>query len=198
MSAEVLKSSIDFSGPDFLRTKQFFFVTNTDVVDNIELGVRTEEQGENTTSSLAALATKSIKEQSINLICFDKFSSFQKLLRVTAIMLRLLPSFKNYRTVDGRTIDRVELDEIERHLHYFVQNTLVLKERNFLTNKTVKNSSLLSLHCFSGHMVSFVLLVESDGLIRSSGRIRRPLEIDFDTKHPIVLDASHTFVKLFL
>ena len=41
MSAEVLQSSSWVRGPDFLRTKQFPFVPNTDVVDNIKLGVVT-------------------------------------------------------------------------------------------------------------------------------------------------------------
>ena len=36
------------------------------------------------------------------------------------------------------------------------------------------------------------------GTNRSSGRPQRLVEIDFDTKHPIVLDAGHTIVKLFL
>ena len=108
-------------GPDFLRTKQFPFVPNTDVVDNIKLGVVTKEQEDDSISSLAASVTKPPKEQSINLIPFDKFSSYQKLLRVTAYVLRLLPSHESYRTVDGSIADPVELDEAERHLQYLVQ-----------------------------------------------------------------------------
>ena len=80
MSAEVLQSSSSMRGPDFLRTKQFPFVPNTDVVDNIKLGVLTKEQDVDSISSLAASVTMPPKEQSINLIPFDKFSSYQKLL----------------------------------------------------------------------------------------------------------------------
>ena len=51
----------------------------------------------------------------------------------------------------------------------------------------------------SSRFVQFTPFIEPHGLIRSSGRrLRRLVEIDFDTKHPIVLDALHTFVKLFL
>ena len=78
MFAEVLQSSSWMRGPDFLRTKQFPFVPNTDVVDNIKLGVVTKEQDDDSISSLAASVTNSPKEQSINLIPFDKFSSYQK------------------------------------------------------------------------------------------------------------------------
>ena len=108
-------------GHDFLRTKQFPFVTNTDVVDNIKLGVVTKEQDNDSISSLAASVTKPPMKQSINIIPFDKFSSYRKLLRVTAYVLRLLPSHESYRTVDGSIADPVELDEAERHLQYLVQ-----------------------------------------------------------------------------
>ena len=108
-------------GPDFLRTKQFPFVPNTDVVDNIELGVVTKQQDDDSISSLAASLTKPPKERSINLIPFDEFSSYQKPLRVTEYVLRLLPPHESYRTVDGSTADPVELDEAERHLQCLVQ-----------------------------------------------------------------------------
>ena len=129
-----LQSSSWVRGPDFLRTKQFTFVPNTDVVDNIKLGVVTKEQDDDSISSLAASITNSPKEQSINPIPFDKFSSYQKLLRVTAYVFRLLPSHESYRTVDGSIADPVELDEAERHLQYwFKESPLILKERIFLT-----------------------------------------------------------------
>ena len=129
MSAEVLQSSSWMRGPDFLRTKQFPFVPNTDVVDNIKLGVVTKEQHDDSILSLAASQTKPPKEQSINLVPFDKFSSYQKLLRVTAYVLRLLPSHESYRTRDGSIADPVELDEAERHLQYLVQGESFKTER---------------------------------------------------------------------
>ena len=35
-------------------------------------------------------------------------------------------------------------------------------------------------------------------LIRSTGRIRRLVETEYDTKHPIILDGRHSLVKLFV
>ena len=161
MSAEVLQSSSWVRVPDFLRTKQFPFVPNTDVVDNIKLGVVTKEQDDDSISSLAASVTKPPKEQSINLIPFDKFSSYQKLLRVTAYVLRLLPSHESYRTVDGSIADPVELDEAERHLQYLVQEESFSTERkDLLDNKSVKKSSRIA---------QFTPFIGPHGLIRSSG-----------------------------
>ena len=119
MPAVAQKSGDWVSSPDFLRTMQFLFVPNIDVIDNINLGVVTKKQGDDSTWSLATLATKSVREQSISPMAFDMFSSYQKLLRVTAYMRRLLPAHKKYRTVDGSI--SVELDEADGHLQHFIQ-----------------------------------------------------------------------------
>ena len=64
-----------------------------------------------------------------------------------------------------------------------MESPLIPKEGIFLaTNPLRRAAALLSLLRLLGLMVSSVLLVDSDG----------------DTKQPIVLDARHTFVKLFL
>ena len=60
------------------------------------------------------------------------------------------------------------------------------ERRDLPDNKSYKKSSRIAQ------------FIGPHGLIRSSGRLRRLVEIDFDTKHPIVLDAGHNFVKLFL
>ena len=144
MSAEVLQSSGWVRGPHFLRTKQFPFVPKTDVVDNIKLGVVTKEQDDESISSLAASVTKSLKEQSVNLIPFNKFSSYQILLRVTAYTLRLSPSHESYRTVDGSITDPFELDEVTRHRQYLVQGESFNTARRDLDKKDVKRSSRIA------------------------------------------------------
>ena len=63
------------------------------------------------------------------------------------------------------------------------------ERKDLIANKSVKKSSRIA---------QFTPFIGPHGLIRSSGRLRRLAEIDFDSKHPIVLDARHNFVKLFL
>ena len=60
---------------------------------------------------------------------------------------------------------------------------------DLLDDKSVKRSSRIA---------QFTPFIGPHSLIPSPGRLLRLMEIDFDTKHPIVLDACHTFVKLFL
>ena len=91
---------------------------------------------------------------------------------------------------DGSIADPVELDETERHLQYLVQGDSFNTERkDLLDNKSVKKNSRIA---------QFTPFIGPHGLIRSSGQLRRLVQIDFETKHPIVLDARHTFFKLFL
>ena len=160
MSAEVLQSSSWVGGPDFLRTKQFPFVPNTDVIDDIQLSVVSKKQDDDSISSLAASVTKLLKEQSIILIPFDMFSYYQKLLRITAYKLRLLPSHESNRTVDSIIADPVKLDEAERHLQYLVPGEFFNTERKVLLDN---KSALLSSLRFLGFMVSSILFVDSNG-----------------------------------
>ena len=71
---------------------------------------------------------------------------------------------------------------------WFKESPLIPKEGIFLTINPLRRAAALLFTPFIG----------PHGLIRSFGRLRRLVEIDFDTKHPIVLDARHTFVKLIL
>ena len=143
-----------------------------------------------TNTSLAASVTKSTKEPPPQLTPFDKYSSYQKLLRITAYALRLLPSHECYRNADGSIINPTELDEAKRHLQYLVQGESFSAERkDLLQNKSVKRSSRIA---------AFSPFTGSTRLIRSVGRIKRLVEVHFYVKHPIVLDARHAFVKLFL
>ena len=143
MSAEVLQSSSWVRGPDFLRTKEFPFEPSTEVVKNIKLGIVTKETDE-TNTSLAVSVTKSTKEPAPRLIPSVKYSSYQKLLRITEYALRLLPSHECYRNADGSIIDPTELDEAERHLQYLAQGESFNAERtDLLENKPLNGVAVL-------------------------------------------------------
>ena len=189
MSAELLQSSSWVRGPIFLRTKEFPFEPSIEKFKNIKLGI-VNKKTDKTNTSLAASVTKSTNEPPTQLIPFDKYSSYQKLLRLTAYAIRFLPSHECYLNADGSIIDPTELDEAERHLQYLVQGESFNAERKDLfENKPIKRSSRIA---------PFSPFTGPNSLIRSVGRIKRLVEVDFDVKHPIALDARHAFVKLFL
>ena len=172
-------------GPHCLTNSRFPFVPNYDVINNIKFGVNQAVTIEDTVS----LAT-SVKKQTTpvpSLFPFDKFSSYQKYVRIAAYVLRFLPKHAGYRKLDGSITDATEL---ERHLQYLVQGESFETERkDLLDNRFVKRSSQIA---------PYSPFVSQNGLIRSSGRIKRLMEVGFNVKHPIILDARHPFVKLFL
>ena len=188
MSAEILQLSSWVKGPHFLTNSRFSFVPNKDVIKNIKLGVNQAVTIEDTVSKAT-----SVKKQTTpvpSLFPFDKFSSYQEYLRIAVYVLRFLPKLAGYRNLDGIITDPTELDEAERHVQYLVQRESFATERkDLLGKKSVKLSSRIAPHS---------PFISPNGLIRSSGHIKCLIEVGFDVKYPIILDARHPFVKLFL
>ena len=111
-------------------------------------------------------------------------------MRIAAYVLRLLLKHAGYRNLDGSITDPTDLDKTERHLQYLVQGqSFETESEDLLDNKSVERSNRIAPHS---------LFISPNGLIRSSGRIKRLLAVGFNVKYPIVLDARHPFVKLFL
>ena len=110
-------------------------------------------------------------------------------MRIDAYVFRLLPKHASYRNHNDSITDPTELDEAERHLQYLVQEAFETERKDLLDNKSVKRSSRIAPHS---------QLLSPNGPIRSSGRIKRLMDVGFDVKYPIILDARNPFVKLFL
>ena len=108
-------------------------------------------------------------------------------MRIAAYVLR---QHAGYRNLDGSITDPTELDEAVRQPQYLVQGESFETERKaLLDNKSVKRSSRIAPHS---------PFISPNGLIRSSGRIKQLMEVGFNVKYAIILDARHPFVKLFL
>ena len=103
-------------------------------------------------------------------------------------MLRMLPSHKHFRGKDLRITDPIELDIAENKLILLVQMESFPVELKTLTaGKPIKNS---------GKIATYSPFIGPAGIIRPTGRIVRLVNTDFDTKHPILLDARHILVRL--
>ena len=103
-------------------------------------------------------------------------------------MLRMLPSHKHFRGKDLRITDPTELDIPESKLIHLAQMESFPVELKTLTaGKPIKNSSKIA---------TYSPFIGPAGIIRSAGRIVRLVNTEFDTKHPIILDARHTLVRL--
>ena len=103
-------------------------------------------------------------------------------------MLRMLPSHKHFRGKVLRITDPTELDIAESKLIHFAQmESFPVGLKTLTAGKAIKNSSKIATYSpFIGPV----------GIIRSTGRIVRLVNTEFDTKHSILLDARHTHVRL--
>ena len=100
----------------------------------------------------------------------------------------MLPSHKHFRGKDLRINDPTELDIAESKLIHLAQMESFPVELKTLTaGKPIKNSSKIA---------TYSPFIGPAGIIRSTGRIVRLVNTEFDTKHPIILDARHTLVRL--
>ena len=154
------------------RVCEILEYTSVDQWNHVTTKVNIEE-----TVSLATSVMKQ-KIPVTSLFPFGKFSSYQKYLRIAAYVLRLLPKHAGYLNLDGSITDPAELDEAQRHLQYLVQGESFETERKDLDNKFVKRSSRIAPHS---------PFIGPNGLIRSSGRIKRLMEVGFNVKYPIIL-----------
>ena len=161
MSGESLQLSSWVKSPHFLTNSRFPFVPNKDVINNIKLGINQAV----TIEDIVSRAT-SVKNSHIpSIFPFDMFISYQKYLCIAEYALQLLPKHAGYRNLDVSITDPTELDEAERHLQYLVKGESFASERkDLLDNKSVKRSSRIAPHS---------PFISPNGLIRSSGRIKR-------------------------
>ena len=105
-------------------------------------------------------------------------------------MLRLGSKHRHDRTKVKEITNPIELETAKQRFLLISQKESFEAEYLLLScDKTVKKSSRIAQYApFMG--LAF--------LIRSTGQIRRLVETEYDTKHPIILDGRHSLVKLFV
>lgn len=120
----------------------------------------------------------------------ERFSKWVRLLRATAYILRV----RNILRAKGFIRNEItveELYEAEILLYRKVQMDSFPEEYKILKQSKMiqKTSRLFSLSCtFS----------EEDKLMRLDGRLNNASSLNFDTKHPIILDPKHRITKLII
>jgi len=119
-----------------------------------------------------------------------KFSSYNKLLRITALILRFKHNCQSYKTLRRtgplttrelydsriRIISLIQLDTFETEIN------LLKKEKSLPIN-----SKIISLHPYLGN----------DNLLRVGGRLEQS-HLHYNTKHPILLPKDHVITRLII
>lgn len=111
----------------------------------------------------------------------NRFSKYNRYLRTTAWVIRA----SNIR-FDRSKIIRQELQPQE----LLNAEELIFRKIQFDSYATeidcLKNNQIISK---SSSLYSLVLFLDEDGLIRLSGRLENSHILNFDSKHPILLDS---------
>ena len=105
LSADALKYGSWFNGPEFLRTRDFPFQVDNNVLQSIKKK-KVEQQ------VFAFVATSKVSKALFN---WSKFTGYSKIPRIMAYILLLLPKHRHFCTQQQIT-DALELNLSERKL----------------------------------------------------------------------------------
>ena len=189
LSAKALLESTWFKGPAFLRTSDWpfqppdeFMKTKLKKLNRDEVPCELNYQETTANTANVVLNALTLERQ--------KYSSYEKFLRILAYIFRLLPKFSGNRTETGSITDPAELEIAEQKLFYLVQVEYFSSEKKAL------------LKCLPISKPSVIKdstpFIGPNGLPRAQGRTKQLEVASFDVKHPILLDSRHPAVRIFL
>nr|CAI5839781.1 unnamed protein product [Callosobruchus analis] len=132
-----------------------------------------------------------ISTEIIELDIFSRFSSFNKLLHVTAFCMRFIENCKSPKP--NRNLNKSllipEIEDATVRLIRLIQSQLLYDDIDHLKrfNCLPKKSKIRCLHPF----------IDENQILRVGGRLRHS-EIPFNHKFPILLPSNHAFVTLLI
>ena len=184
LTIDALRESNWLLGPEFLKTLEWPFIPNIDIL--LQIKQSTDKTDEHQLPIVASVFSGN--RESNMIFNWERYSSFSKLVRITVYILRLHLNRRHNRT--NAIEDPFELEEAELKLFFVSQREAFSNEFDALQKQQniSKSSRIVSLSPFVG----------PNGVLRCTGRTRRLNVSDFDAKHPIILDGRHPLVKLFV
>lgn len=126
------------------------------------------------------------------LIPVDSYSSFTRLKRITAWVLRFVWNCRNRKSPENcisGPLTVPELDESEKYWVLYCQRSCFASDLATLESKQgiTPSSSLFSLHPF----------IDSAGIIRVGGRMQNA-RLPYHTQHQVILSGKHSLTKLLI
>ena len=122
---------------------------------------------------MAGLSNSDIDTDMKNIFSFEKYNSFEKLIRITSFVLRLIDNIK--LKVENKTLvaGNLTLDEINRAKCLLIKN----EQKGFLSSNRIKKELANDLSVF----------LDENGLLCVKGRLQYSL-LPYETKFPILLN----------
>ena len=189
LPAKSLFDSPWLKGPKFLMTPDWPFQPSEEILKN---KLKNYDSNEINADSVYQETTANTASVTPNVLTLEwqRYSSYEKLLRIVAFILRILPRFSGNRTKTGAITDPVELESAEQKLFFLVHSETFPNEiKNLLKTCSLSKPSVIK---------DFSPFIGPNGLLRAQGRTKHLEIANFDVKHPILLDSRHPAVRLFL
>jgi len=176
-----------WEGPEWLKQHESTWPINPSSDDNC-LSTVAESRKQPHVDVVVANAINVLEANSVQpIIEISKFSSYMKLVRITAWIFRFL---RNCRSKQ-RLYSDLTADEIVKAKEYWI---LTVQRQCFPEEiKAIQNEMPLPTKSKIARFNPFM----QDNLLRLGGRLQFA-NVPCDTKHPILLDGTHPFVKLLI
>jgi hypothetical protein len=120
---------------------------------------------------------------------FERFSSFSKLVRVVAYILRFVNNIRTSERNMFRHLSCEELKQAHNCVIKVTQKQAFREDFHFLEKhgKVPQNSKLISLSPF----------IDDTGLLRVGGRLKNA-PVKYDQKHPLLMPKNHSVTSLLI
>lgn len=177
---ELINNSFWFNGPTFLSKPYSHW-------PKLEIPFDTSDNIDTDLGKRKSVAMPIVNETEFEI--FQKYSSFNKLLRVVAYCYRFCLNANKGGNKHSGFLHPDELSRSHNAIMKIIQNQAFPDElRDLGAGKTInKNSRLKALDAF----------IDQEGIIRVGGSIRYA-NISYDKKFPIVLPSNHDVTKLII
>jgi hypothetical protein len=123
-------------------------------------------------------------QSSEDIFPFNRFSSFSRLLRTTANILRFISNCRNKTLKRFGTLVLDELDNSTKILTRISQMQSFTNLYEDLKNKRVNN--------FPRNISSLNVFIDEHDLIRMGGRLCNSESFTYEKKHPLLLCSKHS------
>ncbi|XP_055588828.1 uncharacterized protein LOC129741146 [Uranotaenia lowii] len=128
-------------------------------------------------------------------IIFSRFSTWNKLLRATAYVLRYL-NYITEKLLTTGPLQQPELHKASVGVLKLVQKESFPEEISSLENKRNENGQKpIGKHSSIYKLMPFL---DDEGLLRERGRIGAVADVAYDTRHPIILPKNHYVTHLII
>ena len=181
--SEILTHSLWWNGPEWLKLnpKQWPKQSETKSVSP------SEEANELCAATCTAIL------QTPPLMPFNRFSTFTRLVRVTAWVIRFITNCRSKKHSNSQALyNSLPMRELNQATLYWIK--LVQSEVWRSEIDTIKKGSKLKR---TSHILSLSPFLDESGILRVGGR-QENAKLSFDNRHPIILPANHQLIKLLI